>query len=747
MGTKQRIKWRSLLMGLSFILTFGGLITRLWWLQAVDARENLERAKDQWELQKILQPKRGSILDRNGQVLAYEEKAYNLSLQIKPADSKEEEVPEWMRDNYVKDPYMTAQKLAPILGVQPDLLLQKMAAVKKPGSIELGMVGKKLTEDQKKQIDALMYPVEGGKKEKTNQLPGVVLQPTTRRYYPKNSFAAHVLGYISYGEGRDEAHMGIEKQYDKELSGEPGELQVLTDGAGYQLPDGEQKFKPAKDGQNVVLTIDQQIQDYVEAALDETQQKFTPKSMTVIVADPNNGDILAMASRPGFNPNEYWSITDYRNQAISSVFEPGSTFKIITLAAAIQEGKFNPGESYKSGTYTKLPGEPIRDHNWGNGWGNISFLEGVQRSSNVAFVILGYERLKADLLAKYFDLFGIGKKTGIDLPKEAEGIMFDLKHPRSQRDVAVTTFGQGVAVTAIQQVAAVGAIANGGELLKPHIVKELRDPHTGEVTKKYDKEVVRRVVSEATAKQTRDILETVVTGEHGTGQAFNIDGYHVAGKTGTAQIYDAKTGKIVPGRYVVSFIGFAPKDDPRLLVYVVVNDPETDLPSTTWGSEIVAPIFKSVMEKSLKYLKEVPDLGTVEAASLKKTTKASALIERAVPKLTEMSANAAVTRAKQAGFQSELIGSGTKVVQQYPAADETAPQNSTILLLTDKVEGVKMPDFTGKSLREVMEYASMLKLDVSPTGSGFVKEQSIAPGTVIKEGETLRVTLAAASSP
>ncbi|MFY0545561.1 penicillin-binding protein [Brevibacillus sp. H7] len=733
METKRRVNWRILFLAFMTILVFSGLTVRLWWIQTVDAAWIMDEAKEQWDWKKKLKPKRGEIRDRNGEVLAYEGKAYTVNATMPPRNEQEAKR---IGDNYVKDPYYTATKLSPILNVPVDKLLQSLTN-QTSLYVELGRAGKKITEEQKKQILDVQYPrLPNGERSEVNQLPGIFLTDTTRRFYPNNGFASHVLGYMTY---EDEAKMGIELQLDKELRGEMGELQVLTDAAGYQLPEGENIYKPAKDGLNVYLTIDQQIQDYVEQALDKTEQEYKPKKMTVIVSDPNTGEILAMGNRPQFNPNSYWNIENFTNHAVSSMFEPGSTFKIITLAAAIEEGLFNPNETYQSGLYKKVPGKAIQDHNNGHGWGKITFLEGVQRSSNVAFVILGYERLKQELLSKYFDLFGFTKKTNIDLPYEKKGIMTDLKNPRSPRDVAVTTFGQGVAVTAIQQVAAVGAIANGGELLRPHIIKEMRDPHTGAVVKRNEREVVQRVVSEKTAKQVRDILETVVTGEAGTGKAYNIEGYHVAGKTGTAQKYDEQTGKIMEGRYIVSFIGFAPKDNPRLLVYVVVDDPETDLPSSLLGSKVVAPIFKSVMERSLQYLQQKPEIQAAVPPSGKQVPAQAQ--ELMMPKFVGMSATAAQLRAKKDGFQVTLMGNGTKIVEQYPVPYDMVLPKAKIVLVTDRVKGTKMPDFKGKSLREVMEFASLLHMQVTVSGTGFVAQQSIAPGTAISGSEKLQVTL------
>ncbi|MCM3078442.1 penicillin-binding protein [Brevibacillus invocatus] len=740
MDTKRRVNWRILMFALCVILGFSGLSMRMWWLQSVEAAKIMDYARSQWDWEKTLKPKRGAIMDRNGEILAYEGKAYTVNARLKPMHEKDQD--------YVKDPYYTATTLSRILGAPVDSLLKPLTNPKSK-VVLLGRWGNKITEEQKKQIEQAQYPkLPSGEEVKTNQLPGIYLTETTRRFYPNNSFAAHVLGYLDFD---DNPKMGLELQLDEQLRGEKGEMAVMTDGAGYQLPDGEHKYKPAQDGSNVYLTIDRQIQDYVEQALDIAERDFKPKGLMVVVSDPQTGEILAMGNRPQFNPNTYYNgITNFTNHAVTSMFEPGSTFKIITLAAAIEEGMFNPNEPYQSGTYTIKGQTPIRDHNNGRGWGKINFLEGVQRSSNVVFVIMGYERLKLEKLKGYFEKFGIGSITGIELPYEKKGNIANLENPRSPRDWAVTTFGQGVTVTAIQQIAAVGAIANGGELLKPRIIKEMRDPHTGAVEHRSEREVVRRVVSAATANQTRDILETVVTGEAGTGKSYKIEGYHVAGKTGTAQKYE--NGKLMDGHYIASFIGFAPKDNPRLLVYVVVDDPDMR-DYTQYGGKIVAPIFKSIMERSLQYLQQQPDLKTVEG---KDKNKKQAVAQQAsltpvkeltLPKFVDMATATAQMRAKQDELQVTVIGTGTKIVEQYPAPYSKVVSGQQIVLVTDRVQGTKMPDLTGKSLRDVMEFTSILHMQVKPTGVGFVAQQSIPPGTQLQGGETLMVTLKSESEP
>lgn len=743
MEWKRKVNWRILMVALCTILIFSTLSFRIYWLQTVKATDIMGTAQEQWDREQVLKPKRGAIYDRNGEILAYNGKAYTVNAKLKPRNDKDED--------FVKDPYYTANMLAPILNAPVPELVKNLT---KPNKVvELGRFGLKISEEQKNRILNLQYPtLPSGEKLKKNQLPGIYLTETTRRVYPNNAFASHVIGYLDL---YDEPKMGIELQFNDKLAGQKGHIAYQKDRAGYQLPDGEGEYTPAIDGVDVYLTIDRQIQDYVEQALDKVEQQYKPQGMTVIVADPQTGEVLAMGNRSTFNPNTYYNgVENYNNHAVTTMFEPGSTFKIITLAAAIEEKMFNQNETYQSGAYTIKGQIPIRDHNNGLGWGTISFLEGVQRSSNVLFVKLGYERLKLEGLKKYFKKFGMGQKTGIELPYEKEGNLINLYKPQSPRDWAATTYGQAATVTAIQQVAAVGAIANGGELLKPHILKEMRDPHTGAVVERTQREVVDRVVSEATAKQTRDILGKVVSEKPGTGLLYQIEGYQVAGKTGTAQKYNPNNGKILDGRYVVSFIGFAPKDNPKLLVYVVIDDPKTDAWYALWGQMMLAPMFTSIMERSLQYLQQQPDLSVVNSTKKptpKKEVQAalasSPATQKTLPKFEGMSTTAAQLRAKQDNLPVTVAGTGTKIVKQYPEAYNQVVPGEQIILVTDRVKGTKMPDFKGKSLRDVMEFTSLINLAVKSTGTGFVSQQSIPPGTVLQGTELLQVTLQSVSEP
>ncbi|MFC8688287.1 penicillin-binding transpeptidase domain-containing protein [Brevibacillus porteri] len=332
---------------------------------------------------------------------------------------------------------------------------------------------------------------------------------------------------------------------------------------------------------DMVLTLDSQIQEYIEEAIHKTGKAYQPENMTVIVTDPNTGEILGMGNLK--RPN------DRVPHIVRAIPDPVVAFPIVTLAAAIEEGKYHDNETYKSGTYEITPGKFIKDRNNGLGWGQITYLEGIQRSSHIAFAKLS-ERIPEDSLQQYFERFGFGMKTGTEQLNEQSGKIPNMNTPY---DKAMAAYGLAGSASAIQQVAAVGAIANGGELMKPHMTKEERN-HV-------DKG--RRVITEETAKQVREVLEVLVKNKPGSDTAFSIKEHAVAGRTGLVGKRDPQ-GNFIEGKYSYSFIGFAPSNDPKLLVYIAVDDPKTDLWTGLWGKEIVAPPFKEIMENSLQYLQQ-----------------------------------------------------------------------------------------------------------------------------------------------
>lgn len=695
MNTKKKINRRAVIVGVGITLLFFVLILRTFYIQTIDAPMLNEKANNIWKSSSVIEPKRGTIFDRNGERLAHDAQAYNV-IAILSKDYP----------NHVNNPRDTANKLAPILGMEESKLYTLLT--KDAYQVELRPGGWKIDKDKADQIREL-------------NLPGIILKEDTKRYYPNNYFASYTLGFLNYD---NEAVMGIERQYDEVLRGKPGELKVMKDRRGYQLPDGEEFYQPAEDGSNLVLTLDKTIQQYVESALDAAEAMYNPKSMVAIVANPKTGEILGMSNRPNFNPNKYWEIEEYSNYAISYQFEPGSTFKIVTLAAAIEEGIFDPNKTYQSGKI-EVPGKVINDHNDGKGWGEITFLEGVQRSSNVAFVLLGNE-LGKDKLYYYIEEFGFGQKTGIDLPGESIGQLKD-KSKAYPLDVASMSFGQGIAVTPIQQLMAVSAVANGGNLMEPYLVKEIRDPHTGEIIEQREPTVKHRVISEEAAKETRDVLEQVV--EFGQQKGGYIEGYHVAGKTGTAQKI-GPDGKYLKDKNIASFIGFAPADDPELIVYVIVDEPDLNIPY--YGSTVAVPIFKDIMLNSLRYLKVPIDSETSTKLNYDEIVTVGNYL------------NGTVTNANKqisdSGLTSIVIGNKDKVLEQYPAPQTGAPKGSKVYLITDPKGEIKVPDLTGMSLRDAIDLCSVLGIEVKIKGSGVVESQSLKPNTIYKGGQ-LEITL------
>lgn len=460
------------------------------------------------------------------------------------------------------------------------------------------------------------------------------------------------------------------------------------------------------------LTIDRTIQQYIEEEIRKVYNEYSPHTITVIAADPKTGDILGLANMPTFNPNSYWDFDNERaffNPAVQGGYEPGSTFKIVTLAAAVQEGLFDPEAYFQSGKIY-AGGLPIHDVN--TTWGTITYLEGLKRSSNVAFVKLGFEMLKEERFKSYIDKFGFGQKTGIEIPWEYEGFV-QFTYPA---DVAAASYGHGqIKVTPIQQLMAASAVANGGKLMKPHIVKKIEDPVTGEVTER-EPEVVRQVIDPNIAKQVSEYLEQVVADQEiGTGRNAYIEGYRVAGKTGTA--LKPINGEYDSTRAVVSFLGFAPVEDPRIAVIVVVDDPQK-----YWeGGGFVSPIiFKNIVSKSLRYM-GVPTSHEMKPGEPGKSEGPIRLVK--APNIQGLKPHEAKKRLAEQGIVFQTVGAGKEVKRQFPAPGEYLGSGQRIYLLTDEPENLKMPDMKGKSLRDVMEIASLLGIEVRIEGEGYVTEQ------------------------
>lgn len=706
----KRIRIRTMFIGGCITLIFFVLIARVFWVQVVDAKFLTDMAKKAWSTKVDLNPVRGTIYDRNKNVLALDAPAYTVAVSPKIINKLgiENEV---------------ADKLNEVLHKPKDELMKIITAKNEEGEFkeqrEVRSEGWKIETELAQQIQAFIDDLKKQLKEKkvkgANDV-GVYLMKQSKRYYPKNTLASHLLGYL---DKNGKAVTGLEAYFDKELTGTPGYIKYEKDQKGIKLPNAEEIYQPERDGKQLVLTIDETIQSITQNAIKEVYDQYQPKSITAIAADPKTMEILAMANLPNYDPNKYWETKDQANffdHSIKSAYEPGSTSKILTLASAVQEGYFNPNETYMSGKI-QVGKWPIHDIKR-QGWGPITFLDGLKRSSNVAFVKLGYERLQKEKLTQYFTAFGFGQKTGITLFGESAGIL----RIQSNADVATASMGQGgVVVTPLQQITAIAAVANGGKLLEPHLVKEIIDPVTN-TTRKIEPKVIRQVISEETSRKTGEYLEQVVADQKiGTGRNAYIEGYRVAGKTGTAQ--KVEKGKYVKGRYVVSFIGYAPVEDPKIIVYIIMDEPNS---SIVGGGTATGPAFKKIVSQSLKYMGVKPSRPT-EQTKAAGTSKAEKTVSRTVvPNVTKLKATEAKEKLNHLGISYSTIGKGETVLRQFPDAGAYLTSGKGVYLITEEVTDAKVPDMKGASLRDVLEISSLLNLSASVTGEGYVVDQEVS---------------------
>ncbi|OCT17102.1 peptidoglycan glycosyltransferase [Paenibacillus pectinilyticus] len=708
----KKIKLRSLLIGGFFTLLFVVLLAKVYWIQVVEASWLLDKAEKRWETDKILTPVRGSILDRNDKVLAVEATAYTIALNPQMIDSLHiaEDISQGLAD-ILKDSEANRPTLVNKIR---DLATKK----KQDGSdfavnVEVRNEGWKIEKEKADQVRALITNLQTKLKLTAKTSVGISILEDKKRYYPGETLASHILGYTNK-EG--EAALGMELKLNDVLKGVPGMLSYEKDGKGVELPDGKVNFKPAEDGNNVRLTIDKNIQFYMESALAKVNEKWHPKGLTAIAVDPQTMEILAMANTPTFNPNTYWTFnnqTDFKNSAISSRYEPGSTFKLVTLAATVEEGLFNPTDTYQSGSI-KVLDRTLHDHNL-VGWGKISYLEGLKRSSNVAFVKLGYEKLTPPKLVDYIKKFGFDQKTNIDMPNEVSGLI-DMKYPS---EFATATYGQGkVVVTAIQQTAAYAAMANGGKLMWPHIVKDIVDPKTGKVITPFEPQVIRQVVSPQTATQVSNYLEQVVSDQEiGTGKLAYMEDYRVAGKTGTANIVLPGQQTYSPDTWVISFIGYAPVENPKILITLIADQPDLG-GNYHLGGQVLAPAFKEIVGESLQYM------GVPSSKKPKTVTKSANQLD--VPNFMDATSASAKGTAKDAGLALEMFGKGDKVVDQFPKPGTKILSTQHIYVAMQPVEEMPLPNLEGKSLRDAVEACSFFKVDCQTSGEGYVSSQSAA---------------------
>ncbi|MEK3882514.1 penicillin-binding transpeptidase domain-containing protein [Paenibacillus sp. PL2-23] len=696
----KRIRLRTLLFGGVMTLLFLILIGRIFYVQVLQGDFYYEKAKARWAAADKLTAKRGTITDRNGNVLAMDTIAYNVSVN-----------PKLIHELGITEEVVKG--LQETLDAPESDIRKAVTAKKENGEFyahrELRRGGWQIEKQTADELTAFRNELkEELLKKKLGYDTGIMIDETLKREYPRDTLASQLVGYIDVNR---ENKTGIEAYFDEQLTGTDGIFRYQKDGVRVQLSEGEIEYKPQQDGSSIALTIDNDIQWYVEEALRGIMEKYQPKSATAIAADPQTMEILAMANMPEFNPNAYWDApyANMFNHAVGSLYEPGSTFKIATLAAAVEEGLFNPDELYQSGRY-KVPGDThvIRDHNL-DGWGTISFLDGLKYSSNVAFVKLGLERLGAERLRDYITRFGFGQKTGIELPNELTGsIRFQYN-----MDIAAASFGQGVSVTAIQQVAAVAAVANGGKLMVPHVIKSVTDPNTN-TTMLTEPKVIRQVISEDTSRKVGEYLEQVVSDQEiGTGRNAYIEGYRVAGKTGTAQKYIG--GRYSEEKFMVSFIGYAPVDNPRIVLYIAVDEPNDRYAG---GGSVAAPAFQEIVRKSLRKMGVAPNWVPEENSGTNE-------IKVVVPDMGKLQVARAKDELKAKALSYEIVGDGGTVLAQIPSEGSIIHPTQKVYLITEQKDKLPVPNLTGVSLRDALELTSIIGAKLLPQGSGYVVSQQV----------------------
>lgn len=700
-GTNILIRRRTaLLLGMT-LAVLCLLVCRLGYVQFFQGEKLRSLATDVRLREIPVEAKRGTVYDRNGRELVTSVSAD--SVYAVPAE--------------VKNPDEVAARLAPILGMEQ----AKVAKLLKIRSSSVYI---------KRRVD--FQTAERVKKER---LPGIGLVEESRREYSKETLAAHVLGFV----GDDNQGLtGIEKAFEGEMRGIPGRIAVERDAAGHELPLAEHRYYPPVQGHNLVLTLDETIQYFVERELDKIVDTYHPAGAVIIVMNPQTGEVLGMGNRPNYDPN-CWN--DYpqqvwdRNPAIWYNYEPGSTFKIITLASALEEKAVTEKDRFYDPGYIKVSGRPIRCWKAG-GHGSQSLSEVIQNSCNPGFVQIGLN-IGLPNFYKYLRAFGFGQATNFGLPGEAHGIAIPEKRATTL-DLATMSIGQSLAVTPIQLITAVSAAVNGGRLMEPRLVKQVTD-NQGRVLKSYKPREVRRVISSGTSRTLREYLENVVL--KGTGVNGYIDGYRVGGKTGTAQVVGA-SGGYVQGRYVGSFIGFAPVESPRVVTLVVVNEPQGGV---YFGSQVAAPYFRAVTQDTLRYL-EVP-----EQKNLPKPKRAWPYVESrepaevAVPQVTNLPVEDAVRELRGTGLSFLLRGQGGVVRSQVPQAGARVTEGTTVILdLKDSPTGraggeVTMPDLSGMTIKQAGSLMESLDLRMDPAGSGIAWRQSVDAGKKVKRQTAVKV--------
>lgn len=721
--SKKRIVWLLLIV----LVIMGGLILRSFYIQVFMAGWLKEAAEQQRFRALPIVPRRGAIYDRLGNELAISidgECIYGLPAEVgmEITDLEKKTVTD------LKDA-ATLKKIAAIAGNALEMDSAKIEEILSKRASFVWIKRRASFEEVDKLRKALSWTENG----KRVEIHGIEVGQRARRFYPQTFLGSQIIGIAGID---NQGLEGLEKYYERYLAGVPGSDQAEFDTAGHYIPQGERRYLAPVDGDSLYLTIDQNIQYIVERELEKAVHDTGSKRGMGIVSDPHSGEILGIASYPRFDPNDYskYPPESRRNPLITDMYEPGSTFKVFTAAAALEEGKVSLDSEFFDPGFIVVDDRRIKCWKAG-GHGSQTFTEAVENSCNPVFATLAM-RLGKDTLYKYIKAFGFGKVTEIDFPGESAGRMQPFNQVKNV-EVANIGFGQGIAVTPIQMVMGVSAIANGGSLLRPYLVKKIVSPG-GKVVLENKRQVVREVISKETAGIMRDLMRSVVT--NGSGVRAYLDGYRVAGKTGTAQ-------KVVQGRkgysqLIASFIGFAPADDPRLVVMVILDEPSCPV---KYGGVIAAPVVGGIFRDSLRYLGVKP---VFEPQTLEKFNAE----EVVVPNLLNRPIAEALAILQKNRVNYRLIGKGSFVYDQVPKPGVKIKRQTKVLIYFDPEEKYQsgkvkllLPNLQGLSEVKVEQMLNELGLNLKASGSGVAVEQQPPAGTVVESGSTINVLFKAES--
>lgn len=658
--------------------------------------------------EEVIMPKRGTIYDQNGNILANDVISYTIIVYL-----SENRVDADGNKNYVEDIDMTSEKLASVLGVNKDAIkeiLEKGKANNKY-QVELGTMGKGITELVKEEIEEL-------------NLQGIDFTEEVKRYYPNGDFASYLLGYTVFKEEDGNnwltGEMGIEEYYNDELKGDTGFVTYERDKYGYKIANGREYVEPSDDGNDIYLTIDNNIELFVETAVKNAFEQSEAEWALMVVADAKTGAILGYSSSPSFDPN-LRNMTSYLDPITSLAYEPGSTMKIFSYMCAIDSGNYDGSATYESGTKTytsEVDSSTVTISDWNkDGWGTINYDLGFALSSNIAVANIVETFITKDDLKACYTKYGFGVKTGFTLKREDAGSI-DYKY---QIEAATAGYGQGITTTPIQHIQALTAIANNGVMLKPYVVDRIVDNDSNKTLYTGKREEVATIASESTIEKLKELMTNVINGDNtnSTGYAYYMDGYTLIGKTGTAQIYDYSKGNYMTGDsdYIYSFSGLFPKEEPEIIIYAAIRRPKDTI-------NYLAPMVKEVEKNITKYL-------NIEDSSNDK-------MEYKVESFYNRSTNDIKKYLENMNIEVLLIGNGNKIVDQYPSMNTTIYEDDLVILKTNDFDN-KMIDLTGYSHKEVVNILKFMNVSYLIEGTGYVYEQSILPNVNIDDKITVKL--------